>query len=267
MLSDDEVAEAAAQLDRAERTRSQIRPTSVLYPHLTLDDAYRVQDAWVQLQLARGSRIRGRKIGLTSRAMQQAMMIDEPDYGTLLDSMFFRNGAEIEAAQFTDPRIEVELAFVLRDTLSGPAVTADDVLAATDYVVPALELIAARSFRIDPETGVARGLLDTVSDNAANAGVIVGDSHLDATAIDLRWVGAILRRNGVVEETGLAAGVLDHPANGIAWLCRRFSRHGISLESGQFVLAGSFTRPIAVEAGDVIEADFGPCGTVSCRFS
>ena len=139
-------------------------------------------------------------------------------------------------------------------------------LAATDYVVPALELIAARSFRVDPETGVARGLLDTVSDNAANAGVVVGDSHLDAATTDLRWVGAILRRNGVVEETGLAAGVLDHPANGIAWLCRRFSRHGISLESGQFILAGSFTRPIAVEAGDVIEADFGPCGTVSCRF-
>ncbi len=266
MLSDLQIQEAAAALDAAERARAQIRPTATAYPQMTLEDAYRVQDAWVGLKLGRGAQIRGRKIGLTSRAMQQAMQIDEPDYGTLLDDMFSACGAEIEAARFTDPRIEVELAFVLGKRLSGDAVSIADVLDATEYVLPALELIAARSFRVDPETGRPRGLLDTVSDNAANAGVILGDERLDPAAIDLRWVGALLYRNDVVEETGLAAGVLDHPAHGIAWLARRFSHHGIALEPGEVVLAGSFTRPLAVAAGDHILADYGAHGRVECRF-
>ena len=266
ILSRSDVAEAAADLYRAEEERIQVRPTSARYPGMTLADAYRIQDAVVARKLAAGRRIIGRKIGLTSKAMQRAMHIDEPDYGTLLDDMRFEDGGVIEAARFTDPRIEVELAFVIGEPLAGADLTVDQVLAATRHVVPALELIAARSYRVDPESGRPRGLVDTVSDNAASAGLVLG-APFDPAGIDLPWCGAILSRNDVVEETGLAAGVLGHPARGVAWLARRFSAHGIALEPGQIVLAGSFTRPIEVAAGDVIEADFGPLGTVGCRFA
>lgn len=264
-LSPTEVAAAADALYEAERSRIQVRPTSALYPGMTLADAYRVQAAVIDRRLAGGRHIIGRKIGLTSKAMQRAMHIDEPDFGTLLDDMQFPDGSRIEAARFTDPRLEVELAFVLDRPLAGADLGAADVLAATRHVIPALELIAARSFRVDPETGRPRGLLDTVADNAASAGVILGRPFA-ADAADLRWCGAILRRNGEVEETGLAAGVLDHPANGVAWLARRFAAHDIALEAGQVILAGSFTRPIEVRPGDAFEADFGAFGTVRCWF-
>lgn len=265
-MSPREIEAAAADLYRAELERTQVRPTSATNPRMTLDDAYRVQQAVVEKKLRDGRSIIGRKIGLTSRAMQRAMHIDEPDYGTLLDDMLFTSGAGIEAARFTDPRIEVEFAFLLGKRLFGETLSVDDVLDATVEVLPALELIAARSFRTDPETGRPRGLLDTVADNAASAGIITGTGFGPRDA-DLRWSGAILSCNGVVEETGLAAGVLDHPANGIVWLARRFARHGIALEAGQLILAGSFTRPIPVSAGDDITADYGTLGTIRCRFT
>ena len=266
MLSPEQIQEAALQLHKAERGRQQIRPTSVTFPGMDVADAYAVQDAWVNLKISEGQRVRGRKIGLTSRAMQDAMKIDEPDFGTLLDHMFFDDGAEIEAAQFLDPRIEVELAFVLSEPLEGDRVTLFDVLNATDYVVPALEIIAARSFRVDPDSGQARTVIDTISDNAANAGIIIGGRPIKPMDEDLRWVGALLYRNGVIEETGVAAGVLNHPANGIVWLARKFADHGVVLEPGQVILAGSFTRPVTVSAGDTIHADYGPLGGISCRF-
>lgn len=265
MLDDAQIEAAAGALYRAEQTRTQVRPTSAEFPSMTIDDAYRVQDAWVRRKLADGRRIVGRKIGLTSRAMQQAMQIDEPDYGTLLDDMLIDNHGRVETARYTDPRIEAELAFVLGRPLAGTDLTVDDVLAATEWVAPALELIAARSYRVDPETGRPRGIVDTISDNAAGAGMVLGE-RVRPGDIDLRWTGVIVRRNGVVEETGLAAGVLDHPANGVVWLARRFAAHGIALEAGEIVLAGSFTRPVAVAAGDVIEADFGALGLLGCRF-
>jgi 2-oxo-hept-3-ene-1,7-dioate hydratase len=264
-MRDEDVVAAAEMLYQAERTSVQVRPTSALYPQMTIDDAYRVQAAWVARKLADGRRIVGRKIGLTSRAMQQAMHIDEPDYGTLLDDMLFDNGAVIDAASFTDPRIEAELAFMLGSPLAGADLTVDDVLKATEWVAPALELIAARSHRIDPETGRPRGIVDTISDNAAAAGMVLGEGFRPE-ALDLRWCGAIVRRNDIVEETGLAAGVLDHPANGVVWLARRFAAHDIALEPGQIVLAGSFTRPVSVAAGDRIHADFGALGVLTCSF-
>lgn len=265
-MSPEEIEAAAAELYRAELECTQVRPTSATHPHLTLDDAYRIQQAVVEHKLSDGRRVVGRKIGLTSRAMQRAMHIDEPDYGTLLDDMLFTSGSSIEAARFTDPRIEVEFAFLLGERLFGEQLAVDDVLDATVEVLPALELIAARSFRIDPQTGRPRGLVDTVADNAASAGVITG-AGFGPRDVDLRWSGAILSCNGVVEETGLAAGVLNHPAHGVAWLARRFARHGIALEAGQIILAGSFTRPVTVTAGDDITADYGPLGRIHCRFT
>ena len=265
-LTREEISAAAAAFDEAERNRVQIRSVSLTYPQMDIEDAYAVQQAWVDLKLDRGRRVLGRKIGLTSRAMQQAMQINEPDFGTLLDDMLFDDGADIEAAQFTDPRAEVEIAFVLGARLSGEQLTIVDVLEATEYVVPAIELIAARSHRVDPDTGQARGVLDTISDNAANAGIIMGGRPVRPDAVDLRRVGALLYKNGVIEESGVSAAVLNHPANGVLWLARRFAQHGIALEAGEVILSGSFTRPVAVAAGDVIQVDFGELGAITNRF-
>ena len=267
MLDDISITKAATAIHAAEKNRRQIRALTLEHPQMTLDDAYRVQAAWMALKRAEGRAIRGYKIGLTSRAMQLTMQIDEPDYGVLLDDMFFANGATLDAAAFTDPGIEVELAFVLKERLSGAEVTVADVMRATDYVQPALELIAARTCRVDPDNGYVRKIQDTIADNAASAGVVLGEQRLRPDSIDLRWCGALLYRNGVVEETGLAAGVLDHPANGIVWIARRFARHGIALEPGQIMLSGSFTRPVPARASDVFRADYGALGVIDLSFS
>jgi 2-oxo-hept-3-ene-1,7-dioate hydratase len=224
-----------------------------------------VQQAWVERQIADGATLIGRKIGLTSVAMQQQMRIDEPDFGALLDSMQLADGCTIRRADYCDPRLEVEVAFVLNRALAGDRLTVVDVLRATEYVVPALELIDARSHRVDPTSGRARTVVDTIADNAADAGVILGGRPMDPAALDLRWVGAIFSRNGVVEETGLAAGVLNHPALGIAWLARRLAPYGLTLEPGHLILSGSFTRAVAARPGDTFAADYGPLGTVSCH--
>lgn len=267
MLSSDDVAAAAEALYEAEKNREQITPLTLGHPDMDMNDAYAIQKAWVDRKIRDGRQVTGYKIGLTSRAMQLAMNIDTPDFGVLLDDMYFPSGASIAAADFTDPRIEVELAFVLKEPLQGPDVTVNDVMAATDYVVPALELIAARSFRVDPDTGYTRNVYDTIADNAANAGYIVGDHKADPLSIDLPWAGAMLYLNGGIEETGLAGGVMGHPAHGIRWVCKRFAPHGIGLEPGQFILAGSFTRPIVVKAGDNIVADYGPLGSIEVDFT
>lgn len=267
MLETRQITEAARDLHDAEKNRLQISAISQKYPDMSMEDAYAIQKAWMDIKKGEGRDVIGYKVGLTSRAMQMTMQIDEPDYGTLLDDMMFEDGSDIEAAQFTDPRIEVELAFVLKDRLEGANISIFDVLNATDYVIPALELIAARSYRVDPENGYVRKIFDTISDNAANAGIIMGGRPIKPMDMDLRWVGALLYRNGVIEETGVAAGVLNHPANGIAWIAKRFAPHGIALEAGQILLAGSFTRPVMVRAGDTFHADYGPLGGISCHFT
>lgn len=267
MLTDLDVERAASALYDAELNRVQISPLTLQHRSMTLDDAYAVQKAWVDRKIADGRKVTGYKIGLTSRAMQIAMNIDTPDFGVLLDDMAYGHGDSIRATDFTDPRIEVEFAFVLKKRLSGDSVTIDEVLDATDYVVPALELIAARSFRIDPETGYTRTVFDTIADNAANAGYILGDCRFDPADVDLKWAGAMLYRNGTIEETGLGGGVMGHPAHGIRWVCKRFAPHGVVLEPGQIILAGSFTRPVVVAAGDTIVADYGPLGTIEVDFT
>ncbi len=267
ILTAEQVQRAAERFDEAERSRQQMPPLTFDYPDMDMTDAHAVQDAWVRMKVARGARIRGRKIGMTSRAMQRAMHIDEPDYGTLLDDMFFEDGAEIEAASFLDPRVEVELAFVLNRPLAGYDVSVEDVLAATEAVYPSLELIAARSYRVDPESSRTRTVLDTIADNAAAAGVVLGSRGYAADELDMPRAGAALYCNGEVEVTGLAAGVMGHPAHGVRWLARRFAAHGIGLEPGDVILSGSFTQPILARAGDEFLADFGSLGKIGCRFS
>jgi 2-oxo-hept-3-ene-1,7-dioate hydratase len=266
-IPDADLGALAAQLEHAEASGQQIAPLSERYPGMTFADAYAVQRAWVDLKLAAGERVRGHKIGLTSRAMQLASQITEPDYGTLLGGMFYEPNGDIPLSDFVAPKVEVELAFLLRSDLRGPHVTLFDVLRATEYVTPAAEIIDARIQRVSAATGRPRRVFDTISDNAANAGVIVGGSAVKPDALDLRWAAALCIRNGVIEETGVAAGVLGHPAHGIAWLANRLAPHGEFLKAGELVLAGSFTRPVDIASGDVFTFDYGSLGTFSCRFA
>ena len=236
----------AQRLNQAEKQREQIRAISLDYPSITIEDAYAVQREWVEMKIAEGRVLKGHKIGLTSKAMQASSQISEPDYGALLDDMFFHDGSDIPTDRFIVPRIEVELAFVLAKPLRGPNCTLFDVYNATDYVIPALELIDARCHNIDPETQRPRKVFDTISDNAANAGVILGGRPIKPDELDLRWISALLYRNGVIEETGVAAGVLNHPANGVAWLANKLAPYDVQLEAGQIILGGSFTRPVGL---------------------
>lgn len=266
MLSEDQIKHQAQRHHEAEKNRKQIEAITLTHPDMDIADAYKIQSAWMDIKKSEGRTIAGYKIGLTSRAMQKSMGINEPDYGTLLDDMVFEEGTEIDSSAFLDPKIEIELAFILNKPLFGENVSVIDVLNATDYIVPALELIAARSYRVDPNTGYKRTVKDTISDNAANGGVILGGLPVRPDSIDLRWVGAMMSRNGVIEESGVSGAVLNHPAKGIAWLAKKYAQHGIALEPGQIILAGSFTRPVAVRSGDTFNVDYGELGSISCYF-
>ena len=265
-LTDEEVTTAATDLFVAELAGIQIGQLSQRHPALNMDDAYRIQADLVEQKLAAEQKMIGWKIGLTSKAMQQALNIDIPDSGVLLDSMVFTNGASVPAGHFIQPRIEAEIAFVMKAQLEGEGLTRDDVIAATDYVVPSIEILDTRIERVDAATGSTRTVFDTISDNAANAGIVVGDEQHAITVHDLRWVGAIVSRNGEVEETGLGAGVLNDPVESVVWLARRLAKYGQCIEAGQTVLSGSFIRPVECPAGSKIVADFGPFGSVAVNF-
>jgi 2-oxo-hept-3-ene-1,7-dioate hydratase len=266
-LTKDDIRLAAERLHQAEKTRQQIRQLSLVHPGITITEAYAIQQAWVEIKLAEGRRIRGHKIGLTSKAMQSALGIDEPDSGVLFDDMFFADGGLVPSDRFIATRIEAELAFIMKTRLAGPNCTMFDVLNATDFVAPALEILDTRIERVDAETKSTRKIVDTIADNAANAGIVIGGRPLRPLEADLRWIGALCYRNGQLEETGLAAGVLNHPATSVAWLANKIAPLGLALEPGQVVLAGSFIRPIETRKGDTIQADYGPYGTVSCYFA
>ncbi|MFI4997061.1 MAG: 2-oxo-hept-4-ene-1,7-dioate hydratase [Hyphomicrobiales bacterium] len=267
MLTQEQIRAAAARLDTAEKTRAQIRQLSIEHPGMTIAEAYAIQRAWVEHKIAEGRAIRGHKIGLTSKAMQSALGIDEPDSGVLFDDMFFEDGGEVPSGRFIATRVEAELAFVMKSRLAGPGCTIFDVLNATDFVVPALEILDTRIERVDGPTRATRKIVDTIADNAANAGIVVGGRPFRPLDVDMRWIGALCYRNGVIEETGLAAGVLNHPAHAIAWLADKLGAQGLALEPKQTVLSGSFIRPIETRSGDTIQADFGPYGMVSCHFA
>jgi 2-oxo-hept-3-ene-1,7-dioate hydratase len=265
MTPQDHRAAAEALLSAAD-SRTQIGLLSQTYPGMTLDDAYAVQSELIAMKLARGRTVIGWKIGLTSRAMQEQLKIDTPDSGVLLDDMLFADGATVPKNHFIQPRVEAEIAFLMARDLSGATITRDDVIAATAQVAPALEILDTRILRSDPATGRARIITDTVSDNAANAGIVLGPQRHAIDAQDLRWVGAIVRRNDVVEETGLGAGVLDDPVTGILWLVHRLAAYGQGLKAGDVVLSGSFVRAIEAPSGSRFEADFRAFGSVSINF-
>jgi 2-oxo-hept-3-ene-1,7-dioate hydratase len=259
MLSAADRQKAADTLMNAEKTRVQATQLSVTFPGITFEDAYAISTEVAKRKMAAGHRLIGHKVGLTSKAMQASSQIDEPDYGYLFDSMMIADGAKLPHANYCVPRVEVELAFILGKPLKGPGIGLTDVLRATEYVVPAMEIVDARM--INP-----RKIFDTISDNGAAAGIVVGGRPVGPMDVDLRWVGGIMMRNSEIEETGLAAGVLGHPAMGVAWLANKLGSLGVTLEAGHLVLAGSFTRIVVAHKGDTIHADFGPLGSISLQF-
>ena len=259
-------AKAASELLNAEKTGKQIGLLSKLHPEMGMDDAYAIQNAIYDAKIADGGKVIGWKIGLTSKAMQYALNIDIPDSGILFDDMLFGHGGRVPAGRFIQPRVEAEIAFVMKSAIGGDDVTREEVIAATDYVAPSIEILDTRIIRVDPETGVTRTVFDTISDNAANAGIVLGPQRHAVDAFDLRWVGAITSRNGEVEETGLGAGVLNDPVESVVWLARRMAQYGQSIEPGQIILSGSFIRPIECPAGTNIKADFADFGQVEISF-
>lgn len=266
-MTPDDHARAARDLLDAEDTRTQIGLLSLRYPEMNMDDAYAIQNELYSAKLAAGRKVIGWKIGLTSKAMRSALGIDIPDSGILFDNMAFTSGSTVTNGHFIQPRVEAEIAFIMHSPLAGEGVTRDDVLTATEAVAPSLEILDTRIMRVDPATGATRSFVDTISDNAANAGVVLGSDRHAPDAFDLRWVGALVSRNGEIEETGLGAGVLGDPVESVVWLARRMSSYGQQIEAGQVILSGSFIRPIECPPGSEIHADFGPFGTVDIAFA
>lgn len=259
MLTDAQRQAAADAILNAEKTRVPCVQLSKQYPDMTLEDSYDVQRRWADARIAAGAKVVGRKIGLTSRAMQMASKMTEPDYGVILDDSLFSDGASIPADTFIKPRLETELAFVMGEDLKGAGCQMHDVLRATEYVTPALEVI-------DYRTEVPRAIVDTIADNAAYGAIVLGGRIVRPFDVDLRWQCATLSKNGVIEESGVSAAIMGHPAAGVAWLVNKLAALDDGLKAGDIVLGGSFTRPVDIASGDVIFADYGPLGSIGVSF-
>ena len=259
MLSPEDVKAAADILQDAERSRKQARQLSARWPDLTFDDSYAISREWANRRQDAGAKLIGYKVGLTSKAMQRSSQIGEPDFGFLFEDMIVPDGAKVRHENYCLPRVEIELSFILDKPLRGPGVRLADVMRATECVIPSIEIVDARIQ--DP-----RKIFDTVADNGASASIVLGGRPLRPMDVDLRWQGGILYCNGEIEETGVAAGVLGHPAMSVAWLANKLASFGLSLEAGHLILTGSFTRVAFAKKGDVFHADFGTAGNISVQF-
>ncbi len=260
MLTKSERDQAVEALVEANRTKIQTTRPSALFPHIEFEDAYAISADVAQRTQAAGAKLIGYKVGLTSAAMRRSSKIDEPDYGYLYDHFLHADGARLKHSDYCMPRVELELAFILGESLEGPNVNMLDVLRATEYVVPAIELI-------DTRVDEPRKIYDTIADNGAGAGIILGGTPFKPGEVDLRMVPGILYRNTEIEETGVSCGVMGHPANGVAWLANKLHSLGFPpLQRGQMLLAGSYVRPIWAQVNDVIRADFGSLGSLSIQF-
>lgn len=259
MLTAQERNTAVEALLEANRTKIQTTRPSALYPHIEIEDSYAISAEVARKTIEAGAELIGYKVGLTSLAMRRSSKIDEPDFGYLYRHFLHPDGATLQHAGYCVPRVEMELAFVLKDALQGPYVTQLDVLKATEYIVPSIELIDAR---VDEP----RKIFDTIADNGAGAGLILGGRAVRPHDVDLTMVPSILYRNAQIEETGVSCGVMGHPANAVAWLANKLHEIDVQLHPGQILLAGSAVRPVWADPGDTIRADFGDLGTVSIRF-
>ncbi|HEX2360663.1 MAG TPA: 2-keto-4-pentenoate hydratase [Jiangellaceae bacterium] len=260
-MAEDRRSELADALWQAERARQPMQPLTDLYPDLVIEDAYAIQGINIQRRLDAGARIVGRKVGLTSKPMQQLLGVDEPDYGALLDDMYVEEGDVISLDRLLQPRIEAELAFVLGEDLAGPGVTTARALAAIAGVLPALEIVDSRvaNWRIT--------LVDTVSDNASCGLLTIGGRFTRVDGLDLRLIGMALSRNGELIDTGAGAACLGNPARCVAWLANKFASFGATLQAGDIVLPGAVHRMVPVQAGDVFRAEFAHVGSVTAVFA
>ncbi|WP_066365303.1 2-keto-4-pentenoate hydratase [Neobacillus fumarioli] len=250
----------ARDLFEAERTKRPIAPFTQQYPELTVEDAYAVQLQVKDQKLSEGRKVIGKKVGLTSIAMQKMLGVSEPDYGHLLDDMKIADDSIVHINEFISPKIEAEIGFILGEDLKGPNVTYLDVLMATKYVTPVLEIIDSRiaDWQIQ--------LADTVADNGSSAKVVVGTQVTEIAGVDLRTAGMVLYRNGEITATGSGAAALGHPAQAVAWLANKLAEFDISLKAGELILPGALSAAVPVKKGDHIQAQFGTLGSVSVTF-
>lgn len=261
-ILDEATADALAErLFRAERERRAVPQLSAEHPDMDAVDAYRVQQAVVRRRMERGATIVGWKLGLTSRAMQQQLGVDQPDYGPILSDYLVPEGTPIPVAQLVQPRVEAEIAFVLRTSLRGPGVTAGDALAAAAGISPAVEIIDSRieQWRLT--------LVDTISDLASSARVTVGSRLVPIEGFDQRLIGCALERGGEVVATGAGAAALGDPAAAVAWAANTLGPLGVTLEAGHVIMTGALHASVPVAAGDVFTARFDRIGSVTVRFS
>ncbi|MHA4852886.1 2-keto-4-pentenoate hydratase [Rhodococcus sp. MSC1_016] len=260
MLSERQRLDAARSLTDAERDRAPIEPLTATYPDIDVVDAYEIALINIRARLDAGETVYGHKVGLSSEVMQKMMGVDEPDYGHLLSSMVYAEGTPIDTARFCYPRIEVEIGYVLGETLPGEWCTEADVLAATEYIVPSIELIDSRI------TDWKIGLADTIADNASSAGVILGAGRVEPSRVDIGAISAVLFQGDEEIARGEASAVLGNPTKAVAWLARKVASFGVRLEAGHVILPGSCTRAIDARPGDVFRADFSDIGSVSVEF-
>lgn len=256
---------AAEQLCDADHKRTQVRPLSAVFPGLTVEDAYAIQHATLDIKLRQGRALAGWKVGLTSKKVQEQFRATEPAYGALLADTRVANRGELESSRFKQVKIEPELAFVLARGLSGPSCSVEDVLAATSHVVAAIEIVASRVQESDPVTKAPRTIADLIADNTSAAGYVLGDVTVSPSEIDIRAVEARCLFNGTPVESGISSAVLGNPAAAVAWLANNLHPRDHALHPGQVILTGSFTRPLPMKQGDLIEADFGPLATVAFK--
>lgn len=257
MLKDSQVLEAAQALWHAEQTREWTDPLSVRFPGADIADAYRVSLAVRDLKLAAGRSVKGHKIGLTSKPMRDLTGATEPDYGFIFDNWFVAEGATVRRSEMNRPLVEVELAFVMGKALEGPSVNAADVIRATDFVLPALEIIDSRH-----KGRGANMLVDSISDAATCGFVVLGGNPVRLTDVDLRRVSASLTINGQIMETGTASAVMSNPINAVVWLANKLSEFGVSMQPGDVILSGSFVKAIPFGAGDTLVALYDQLGEI-----
>jgi len=259
-LSNEQVAQISAELIAAEQSRVPIQALTERFTGVSYEDAYAIQLKTFDTYVKGGAVIVGKKIGLTSKAMQDQMNIREPDYGMITDRMVAREGAPIQMSSLILPKIEPELAFLLKEDLKGPGINVANVIEATEGVMPAFEVIDSR-YRDWKIT-----VIDSISDNASAGVMILGGKLTPIKDIDLRYVGMVLEKNGTLVSTGAAAAVLGNPAQSVAWLANKLTEYGITLKKGEFVMSGSLVQAVTVEAGSSLRATFDRIGSVSVCF-
>ncbi|MCD6467326.1 MAG: fumarylacetoacetate hydrolase family protein [Methanomicrobia archaeon] len=258
MLPEKEIEEIAESLFKSERERKTMPPLTEKYPGITIEDSYKIQSS--VLKRKKNEKVVGKKIGLTSKPMQDLLGVNEPDYGYITDKMVIPEGGPVNISELIQPKIEGEIAFVFGEGLKGPGVTASEVLKKTIGVVPAIEVIDSRikDWKIK--------IQDTIADNASSARVILGSKLTSIKDIDLRLIGLVLEKNGKIVSTGAGAAVLGSPAQAVAWLANKLSEFDVDINPNEFVMSGSLVKAEDVKAGDCVTATFDRLGKVSTRF-